>query len=118
MQPIDNTDVSSMMNRKVANLALEWCVSNFGKSRHASTDGLRMRMNRGMKKYYGFYSVPESHRPIININPENHKNQLQFIDTILHEYIHHMQPIKRFYKKLLKEHDYKNHPYEIGRAHV
>jgi hypothetical protein len=35
------------------------------------------------------------------------------IKTFIHEYVHHLQPIKNSYKKLLESHGYKKHPMEI-----
>lgn len=110
MSAHDNS-YKNLIDRQTAKLIFRWCVENLGKSKHADTNNLKLWMHRGMR-YMGFTSIPEPHRPIIYVNPNLHKTLKDYVDTIIHEYVHHLQPLKRSYKKLFKIYTYDNHPFE------
>lgn len=60
--------------------------------------------------YYGQYCPYDNE---IQIFTDNVWKLGMLTSVIIHEYTHYLQPIKSKYYKLLKEHGYDNHPFEI-----
>jgi hypothetical protein len=97
--------------KKIAGLSLKFCMDKFGvNNKKWYPLGLTIvhDMNDG---YWGMY-FPEINE--IEIYPDACYNIGRFTSTIIHEYIHTLQKQDvRVYSRLLKEHGYADHPFEV-----
>ena len=97
--------------KKIARLSLQFCMETFGvnnRKRYPLTMMIVHELNDGL---WGMY-FPEINE--IEIYPDACDNIGKFTSTIIHEYIHTLQKQdERVYSKLLKEHGYWDHPFEV-----
>jgi hypothetical protein len=96
------------INRKNAAKIFDWCKKTFGMSTVNGTYP-RLVFHRTGKKYAGWYDPWKNE---IHIFKQKHRTFMGFIGTIIHEFTHYHQSIKREYLKLDKIYSYKNHPHE------
>jgi len=86
----------------------DWCKKTFGIS---TINGPypKFVFHRTGKEIAGLYDPWKNE---IHVWKERHRTFLGFIGTIIHEYTHYHQSIKRQYQKLNKIYSYKSHPLE------
>ena len=96
------------ITRKNAVLIFEWCKKTFGLS---SINGSypKLVFHKKRKDVAGYYDPWKNE---IHVFKAKHRTFMGFIGTIIHEYTHYHQSIKRQYFKLDKIYSYKNHPLE------
>lgn len=96
------------INRKNAVKIFEWCKKTFGLS---SINGSypKLIFHRKKNEVAGYYDPWKNE---IHVFKAKHRTFMGFIGTIIHEYTHYHQSIKRQYFKLNKIYTYKNHPLE------
>ena len=104
------TKSNHLICRKSVELALLWCSLKYG---HSIWGVSPIRLNISTKlNCYGRYEPTG----IIRINPSLHKSMIEMINTVIHEYIHHKQPILIEYTyPRFKETGYTvdTHPFEL-----
>lgn len=96
--------------QKILKLTKKWCIKNFGLSHNNPKAKIYMTKQIYGQVCYGEYN-PDSN--VIYIYSNNCEDIKCLIKTFIHEYVHHLQPVKNSYKKLLESHGYKKHPMEI-----
>ena len=96
------------ITRKNALKVFDWCKKTFGIS---TINGPypKFIFHRTGKEIAGLYDPWKNE---IHVWKERHRTFLGFIGTIIHEYTHYHQSIKRQYQKLDKIYLYKSHPLE------
>ena len=96
------------INRKNAVKIFDWCKKTFGMS---TINGSypRLVFHRTGKQYAGWYDPWKNE---IHVFKQKHRTFMGFIGTIIHEFTHYHQSIKREYRQLDKIYSYKNHPHE------
>ena len=96
------------ITRKNALKVFDWCKKTFGIS---TINGPypKFIFHRTGKEIAGLYDPWKNE---IHVWKERHRTFLGFIGTIIHEYTHYHQSIKRQYQKLDKIYSYKSHPLE------
>jgi len=102
---MNNTPI---INRKNAVMIFEWCKKQFGLSKINGTYP-KLVFHKKHKGYAGYYDPWKNE---IHVYGSRHRTLMGFIGTIIHEYVHYHQSIKRQYHKLNKIYSYKNHPLE------
>jgi len=97
------------ITRKNALKIFNWCKKKFGLS---SINGSypKLFFHRKIDGDTSGYYDPWKNE--IHIFKTSHKTFIDFIGTIIHEFIHYHQSIKKQYQKLNKIYSYKNHPLE------
>lgn len=111
-------------NRKVTKLALQmallWCYLKYGRSiwqLEPVTIALRSNIEAyGRYKHFTVYNKKTGdcfgdHAYII-VNPQKHKTLRKAVETVIHEYTHHLQRIDTYESYFNKGYDYDNHPLE------
>jgi hypothetical protein len=96
------------INRKNAVKIFEWCKNTFGVS-FVNGSYPKLVFHKKHTGWAGHYDPWENE---IHVYGNKHKSFIGFIGTIIHEYTHYHQSIKRQYQKLDKIYTYKNHPLE------
>ena len=96
------------ITRKNALKVFDWCKKTFGIS---TINGPypKFIFHRTGKEIAWLYDPWKNE---IHVWKERHRTFLGFIGTIIHEYTHYHQSIKRQYQKLDKIYSYKSHPLE------
>jgi Zn-dependent peptidase ImmA (M78 family) len=96
--------------RKISKLTFEWCVQNMGKHPVYGLPKIICRENTktDQRGYYDFDLG--RHHIVIYIRGNDDIQNL--IDTIIHEYKHSLQNMRKSYCKLERELGYWNHPME------
>ncbi len=87
---------------------MEWCKETFGPSR---INGPYPKLVFH-KKDPGWSGLYDPWKNEIHVYRDRHKSLVGFIGTIIHEFTHYHQSIKRQYQKQQKIFSYKNHPLE------
>lgn len=95
------------ITRKNALKVYEWCKKMFGTS---PINGAYPKVVFHKKGNYAGYYDPWKNE--IHVFKQKHRTFIGFIGTIIHEYTHYHQSIKRQYQKLNKIYNYKSHPLE------
>jgi hypothetical protein len=96
------------INRKNALLILGWCQKTFGLS-PINGSCPKLVFHRKDNPWTAHYDVWKNE---IHIFKTRHRTFMGLIGTIIHEYTHYHQSIKREYQQLYKIYNYKNHPLE------
>ena len=96
---------------------VRWCVSNMGVPKDRVVPGLSLSYVRKAGKVLGTYSFSQRHIRIFVQHPE-HRDLLQLIDTIIHEYQHHLEITdgkkSKLYDQKTAEVGYQNNPFEVS----
>lgn len=110
----------NVVSKMVLQLALLWCYFKYGRSIW-QTQKIKLSFNSNLNAY-GYYKVYENYdndtdefideTPYIIINPKKHASVEEAMETVIHEYIHHLQRIENYQSYFKKGYDYDNHPLE------
>lgn len=87
---------------------MEWCKRTFGPSR-INGPYPKLVFHKKNKGWAGHYDPWKNE---IHVYRDRHKSLVGFIGTIIHEFTHYHQSIKRQYQKQQAIFSYKNHPLE------
>lgn len=109
-----NTPTSTLTKKqikKIVKRSLGWLKSTLGENRRKQYD---------ISSYVGdvpelddAYGCYEPYENIIVVNLKNCKTVGRVTSTMIHEYVHSLQPIRTKYAKSIKEHGYWNCPFEV-----
>ena len=88
--------------------SVHWCVKQWGVNNSKST---LLNINIDWDPYENNGEYDFKHNEIC-IFPKAHKNLRDLVDTVIHEYTHHLQK-ESTYWKLYKKYTYDDHPYEV-----
>ena len=102
-------DLSEKELEKLIEFLYEFCKENLGYNNRKKTQ-LTCDLEYEPSKYYGWYCPTDN---VITISIRNCKTIGQLVTTFIHEYTHSTQPCLTKYNKLLKQHGYNKHPFEI-----
>ena len=98
---------------------LHWCVKKFGKVKGKSVPTIEWVWNDRWyqkKNFLAFYDREDNQ---IELRIQGHRTIYNLANTIIHEYIHYLQPTHgNWYERFDKSHGYKNNPYEIEAYHL
>lgn len=106
---INNMQVRDI--RRICDMTLRWCKDNFGVNhRRRKPISISVELSHSDGDAYGMYMTGINR---IYIYLDHTKTIRQLVSTIIHEYIHSLQPIDTHYKPLMKKHKYySRHPFE------
>lgn len=109
------TKLGTLSPRKIKALTilcLEYCENVLGVNKRKRTQ-VEINVSKGCednKTLAGWYDPIENE---ISIMLDSCKTVGNFTATFVHEYTHYLQPCRTKYHKLLEEHGYTNHPFEL-----
>lgn len=101
--------MSPQLKRKIVGETIKWCMENLGVNNRRKY-GLSFSVHKTKNDWYGSYDCFLSH---IHVYHNNCKNVRDLVSTTIHEYTHHLQPIRTKYFKLMGEYSYSQHPHEV-----
>jgi hypothetical protein len=106
-----NTPIDKVTNEqllKIAEKTLMWCHYKFGVNPKKRT-AVKLSLYTVGSPYYGAYLHRKN---TIIIFKEKHKTIEEFVRTIIHEYTHYLQPIRKYYHLVEKITGYGDNPFE------
>jgi len=95
---------------RVVYLTVWYCRHVLGENRRRPIPKVKVGINKNDNGYYGEYCPVDNE---IRVFTDEVRTLGTLTSVIIHEYTHYLQPIASKYYKLLKEHGYDNHPFEI-----
>lgn len=105
------TDTSTLTRtalRLIAKETIDYCISTLGVKRSLPIPTVSV-VKRGRSRRYGQYDITNNH---IQIHYDICKDVKTVIQTIIHEYTHYLQNLRKYYVLSL-EYGYDKHPQEI-----
>jgi hypothetical protein len=96
------------MNKTTLGHILDWCVNEYGHSKHVKHGLLKYRMNPRTFAKGWFYPA----EVLIEVNPKAHTSLVDFVHTAIHEYTHYLQDQVQ-YEKYARTLDDSKNPMEI-----
>ena len=96
--------------RHICLLVAEWCAQNLGTS-YRGVPKIRVIKSQS-PNYYGAYNAHKSRHEIV-IYYDVCTNVRKLIATLIHEWTHSLQKVRKSYSKLYQEFGDDNHPMEI-----
>jgi hypothetical protein len=106
-------DLTQKELHKLIYFMYDFCVENLGVNNRKRTK-LSCTLEKEKSGNYGWYD-PQTNEVIVSLY--NCKTIGHICSTFIHEYTHSLQPCLTKYNKLLSEHGYVNHPFEIESKH-
>lgn len=106
-------ELSTMTKKEIDRciyLAVWYCRYTLGENPRRPIPKVKLLPVQEGTRYYGQYDPNVNE---IHVFTDEVHTLGMVTSVILHEYTHYLQPIKSKYYKLLKEHGYDNHPFEI-----
>ena len=100
------------VTRKHLLAILNWCKKTLGRSKYFSIRALQIKFKSNLEFFIGIFDVEKN---CIYVNPTGNENVLDFITTIIHEYVHFQQDFSKYEEielKLPRKRNYYDHPYE------
>lgn len=96
------------MDKKTLSHILDWCVNEYGHSKHVTHGLLKYKINKKTPNR-GWFQPDDV---MIQVNPLKHSSLLDFVHTTIHEYTHYLQD-QELYDKYSDEYDDDHNPMEI-----
>jgi hypothetical protein len=106
------TDLTNQERRKLAEFCREYCMEVIGVPRKKGIPSFSIVKTN--KEYYGEYC---SERERIFVFYNNCGTIQKFVETFIHEYVHHTQNLTK-YDKWLSKYGYDDHPLEVEAREV
>jgi hypothetical protein len=99
--------------------ALQWCEKKFGKVKGKSIPEIEWEWNDRWYQRKSILAMYDKEENIIEIRIQGHRTIYNLANTVIHEYIHYLQPTHaNWYERYDKKHGYKKNPYEIEAYHL
>jgi hypothetical protein len=102
---------TSDINLRNARIILRWCSQNMGDSEYRKLSKLTIGISRTIDCRGLYEEFGEDSK--IYVNPDRHRSFNEFIDTVIHEYMHFLQGL-RYYDQILEITGYDKHPMEYS----
>lgn len=102
-------NLSKDLIKKVCNLTIKWCKKNLGEN-ETKILPLTLIVKNKMRNYYGYY---DHRKNSLIVCIDKNETVEELVKTVIHEYTHYLQPIRKYYFKVAKITGYWENPYEI-----
>lgn len=98
---------------------LHWCHKKFGKVKGKPVPQIEWEWNDSRYQKYKMLGEYDKEDNIISLRIQGHRNIYNLANTIVHEYIHYLQPTHaNWYERYDAMYGYKGNPYEIEAYHI
>lgn len=93
---------------------LHWCNKKFGKVKGKPVPEIEWHWNDRRYQKYNLLGEYDKEDNIISLRVQGHRNIYNLANTIIHEYVHYLQPTHaNWYERYDAIHGYTKNPYEI-----
>lgn len=98
---------------------LEWCANTFGQNDTLNIPEIEFEWDAGELRTSGLRGLYDMDENLITIRIRGHKTFCNLSKTIIHEYVHYLQPrVGNWYDRHLRRYGYENNPYEIEAYYI
>ena len=98
---------------------LHWCHKKFGKVKGKPVPQIEWYWNESRYQKYNMLGEYDKEDNIIYLRIQGHRNIYNLANTVIHEYVHYMQPTHgNWYERYDRTHGYKENPYEVEAYHI
>ena len=98
---------------------LHWCQKKFGKVKGKPIPEVEWEWNDRWYQKKKLLALYDKEDNIITIRIQGHRNIYNLANTIIHEYIHYLQPTHaNWYERYDAMYGYNKNPYEIEAYHI
>ena len=105
----DTSTLTRTVINKITKETIQYCVATLGVRKNLDIPTVSV-VKRGRSRRYGQYDYGCNH---IEVFYNTCGTVQMLIQTIIHEYTHYTQDVKRKYHKLLAKYGYDKHPQEV-----
>lgn len=98
--------------------SLMWCHNTFGSLKEKDIPTLEWTFNDRRLQQDGFLAEYDSSDNNIILRVTGHRTFYNLANTVIHEYVHYLQPTNGWYTKYYKKFGYNKHPYEIEARYI
>lgn len=126
-KPVKDVPIYNVSKRSVSeeqlnaffDYCLHWCFKKFGKVKGKSIPEIEWEWNDRWYQRKSILAMYDKEENIIEIRIQGHRTIYNLANTVIHEYIHYLQPTHaNWYERYDKKHGYKKNPYEIEAYHL
>ena len=126
-KPVRNVPIYNISKRTVSedqlneffDWCLHWCVKKFGKVKGKKVPVIEWEWNNRWYQSKNILAMYDKEDNIIELRIQGHRNIYNLANTIIHEYIHYMQPTHaNWYERYDGMYGYNDNPYEIEAYHL
>jgi len=126
-KPVRNVPIYNISKRTVSedqlneffDWCLHWCVKKFGKVKGKKVPVIEWEWNNRWYQSKNILALYDKEDNIIELRIQGHRNIYNLANTIIHEYIHYMQPTHaNWYERYDGMYGYNDNPYEIEAYHL
>lgn len=111
--------VSEEQLNEFFDLTLQWCQKKFGKVKGKSVPSIEWVWNDRWYQKKKLLALYDKEDNCIEIRIQGHRTIYNLANTIIHEYIHYLQPTHgNWYERYDKMWGYSKNPYEIEAYHL
>lgn len=119
MYNVSKSTVSEKQMDEFFDWCLHWCQKKFGKVKGKDVPQIEWEWNDRWYQKKKLLALYDKEDNIITIRIQGHRNIYNLANTIIHEYIHYLQPTHaNWYERYDAMYGYSKNPYEIEAYHL
>ena len=119
MYHLSKSSVTDADINEFCDWVLQWCQKKFGKVKGKPIPEIEWEWNDRWYQKKKLLALYDKEDNIITIRIQGHRNIYNLANTIIHEYIHYLQPTHaNWYERYDAMYGYNKNPYEIEAYHI
>ena len=119
MYNVSRTTVTEEQLNEFFDWCLHWCNKKFGKVKGKPVPEIEWYWNDSRYQKYKMLGEYDKGDNVISLRIQGHRNIYNLANTIVHEYIHYLQPTHaNWYERYDDMYGYNRNPYEIEAYHI
>lgn len=119
MYNVSRTTVTEEQLNEFFDWCLHWCHKKFGKVKGKPVPEIEWVWNDSRYQKYKMLGEYDKQDNVISLRIQGHRNIYNLANTVVHEYVHYLQPTHaNWYERYDDMYGYNKNPYEIEAYHI